>query len=317
MSLPQRFLITGLSGFVGQRLSKALHARFVGCEVFGLGSDGLNGRIESPEDTGNAAKRLPDVVFHLAARSSVAHSTKAGFETMQVNLGGTQCLAAALHEYAPRAAVIFASSGETYGNSFLGGAAATEDTPLQPNSPYARSKAAGEWAMRDMLSDETAVISLRLFNHSGAGQDARFVIPSFATQIATIEAKQVPPVIKVGNLGAERDFLHVDDVIDAYLAIAEHAMDLKPSFQTYNVCSGVPTKIEDLLSKLIAMSSMDIAIEIDPDRLRPSEITTAFGDNTAFRTAYNWLPRRSLDTMLADVLTGALKSNYCTLTTIQ
>ncbi len=305
MSEPNRFLVTGKSGFVGAKLVRALEARFKGCEVFGIGKDGETGRIECPEDNRQAALRRPQVVFHLAALSSVAQSGHNASQTVLVNLGGTICLAQALREYAPDAALVFASSGETYGNSFLGGLPVTEEMSMQPNSPYARSKAASEWAVQDILADQAAVIILRLFNHSGAGQDARFVVPSFAAQIAQIERQQIPPIIKVGNLNAERDFLHVDDVIDAYVAIAERALGLSPGLQTFNVCSGNAIKIRDLLERLIELSKFDIAIDVDPNRLRPSDILRAVGDNSKFCARWGWAPKRSIDQMLRDVLAHA------------
>jgi GDP-4-dehydro-6-deoxy-D-mannose reductase len=305
MADPKRFLVTGMQGFVGQKLTVALRARFAGCEVFGLGADGINGMVESAEDTRAAAIRGPQVVFHLAARSSVAQSGHAASQTVSVNLGGTLCLAQALRADAPGAVMVYASSGETYGNSFLGGAAAQETLPLQPNSPYARSKAAGEWAVQDALSDQAAVVSLRLFNHSGAGQDERFVLPSFAAQIAQIEAGKIPPIIKVGNLSAQRDFLHVDDVIDGYIAIAERALGFAHGYQVFNVCSGNATKIEDLLTTLIGLSDQKIEIEIDPNRLRPSDIPCAFGDNSQFKAHFGWTPKRTIETMLKDVLDEA------------
>jgi GDP-4-dehydro-6-deoxy-D-mannose reductase len=305
MSEPNRFLVTGKSGFVGARLVRALESRFKGCEVFGIGKDGESGRIECPEDNHEAALRRPQVVFHLAALSSVAQSGRNASETVSVNLGGTICLAQALREHAPDAVLVYASSGETYGNSFLSGLPVTEEMSMQPNSPYARSKAAGEWAVQDILADQAAVIILRLFNHSGAGQDARFVVPSFAAQIAQIERQQIPPIIKVGNLNAERDFLHVDDVIDAYIAIAERALNLSSGVQTFNVCSGQATKIKDLLEHLIGLSKLDITIEVDPGRLRPSDIPRAVGDNSKFRTRWDWAPTRNIDQMLRDVLASA------------
>lgn len=307
MDEPTRFLVTGLHGFVGQKLSVALKARFLGCDVFGLGDDG-HGRIENPQDTREAALKRPQVVFHLAALSSVAQSGQYASETVSVNLGGTMCLAEALRLHAPDATLVYASSGEVYGNSFLGGDPVTETMPMQPNSPYARSKAAGEWAIQDILAGQSAVLALRLFNHSGAGQDARFVMPSFAAQIVQIERGEIPPVIKVGNLSAERDFLHVDDVIEAYIAVAEKALGSAPGFQVYNVCSGQSAKIEDLLARLIAMSDLNIAIEVDPNRLRPSDIPRAVGDNSKFAAQWDWAPKRSLDLMLNDVLAHARAS---------
>ena len=108
-----------------------------------------------------------------------------------------------------------------------------------------------------------------LLNHTGVGQDERFVLPSFAAQIARIEAGLVPPKLHVRNLGIERDFLDVRDVIDAYLLILAGAQGL-PLRAVFNVASGQPRRISDLLNVMVGCTR-PFDVEIDPARFRPAE----------------------------------------------
>lgn len=308
MTEPKRFLVTGSGGFVGSRLRAALLNTFPGASVFDLGNDDGQGRLESHEDVEQAAQKKPDIVFHLAASSSVEQSIGGAADTMRANLVGTINLAEAIRKLAPGATFVFASSGEVYGSSFVDRGSVSEGDPLQPNTPYARSKAAGEWAVRDLLSDVCAVISLRLFNHTGKGQDERFVLPSFAGQIARIEAGLSEATLKVGNLAAQRDFLHVDDVIDAYIAIASDPPVSAQGFEAYNVASGVPRTIGDLLANLVKLAKTEIAIEVDPSRLRPSDIPKAVGNNAKFKAKWGWQPKKNVRQILADLLASARDS---------
>ena len=127
------------------------------------------------------------------------------------------------------------SSSDVYGASFRQGPA-TEETPPAPLNPYAASKLAAELMLRDVLPSSSKLIIARAFNHTGPGQDERFVLPSFAAQIARIEAGLAEPRLRVGDLAAERDFMHVADVADAYVRLLERAGGLQrrcPSAQRF------------------------------------------------------------------------------------
>ena len=214
---------------------------------------------------------------------------------------GAGSLAKALYTYAPGAAVIFASSGEVYGGAYASGMPLSETAPVRPLNAYSRSKLAAEILLQDTLSESSPVIALRLLNHSGPGQDERFVVPSFAAQIARIEKGLIPPSLAVGNLDVERDFLDVEDVIDAYmkaLALADSAR----GFQIYNIASGRPRSIGSVLDHLISLANVKPSVRRAAELMRPGEISRTLCDVSAFQMLTGWRPLRDFDETTAAIL---------------
>ena len=319
---PAAILLTGASGFVGQRIAPRLAAaappgaRLVAlCR--GMAPDGWTAATADIADADAIADLIaherPRVVVHLAAQSSIGAAVGAGAATWQVNALGAFALARACALHAPEAVVLFASSGEVYGDSFLAGPV-DEDAPPRPKNSYARSKVAAEGMFADILAPTNRLLIARAFNHTGAGQDTRFVLPSFAQQIAAIEAGNQPPVMQVGNLDAARDFLDVEDVCDAYLALLANT-DRLPAQAIFNVASGRAYRIGDLLLRLRDLSGTRFEITIDPTRLRPSEIPTAVGRNDRLAEATGWAAKRSIDALLSELLGAARRRQTLALPT--
>ena len=182
------------------------------------------------------AEARPDIIVHLAGQASVgALDRGAGEETWRVNLAGTLNLALAVNRFAPEATVLFASSSEVYGRAF-GPDPVNEETPPEPANAYARSKLLAERTLADVLPATARILVARPFNHTGPGQREDFVLPSFAAQVARIEAG-LQSALRVGNLDVARDFLDVRDVVAAYCALIEAAPRLPMRF-TCNVATG-------------------------------------------------------------------------------
>lgn len=241
----------------------------------------------------------PDVIFHLAAQSAVPQSWEDPAGTIVNNLVGEINLLEAIRKAALDPVIVVAVSSDAYGRVPMGLDLVDEDVPFRPLSPYAVSKAA-----QDLLSYQYAVgrgmriIRMRTFNHLGPGQSDRFAIPSFARQLAEIEAGRRQPLLETGDLMAERDFTDVRDVARAYALAAERC---RPG-EAYNVGSGIGRRIGDLLQALADLCRVPIQIHQDPARLRPVDVPRMVCDATRFRAATGWAPTISLEQSLSDVL---------------
>ncbi|HVN77262.1 MAG TPA: GDP-mannose 4,6-dehydratase [Thermoanaerobaculaceae bacterium] len=310
-----RVLITGISGFVGLHLSEHLLADHPEVELYGLrrwrsevpAAAALRPSVRIMEgdllDTPSLIRVLqaarPDVIFHLAASSSVASSWDTPAEMMQVNALGTLHLLEAVRQLDLDARVVLACSAESYGLVRDDELPIREEQPFRPVSPYAVSKATVDLlGFQYFQTFRLRTIRMRLFNHCGPRQSARFVISSLARQLAEIEAGLRPPRIQVGNLEVRRDFVDVRDAARAYWLAATRG---EPG-TAYNVASGRAHSIREVVDHLLSLSDSVVEVEFDPSRLRPSELDVLVGDASRFSAATGWSPAIPFEQTLADTL---------------
>jgi GDP-4-dehydro-6-deoxy-D-mannose reductase len=290
-----RTLVTGANGFAGRHASERLQAG--GATVIAFAGD-----IRDAEACrAQVAAAAPEAVLHLAAIASVADAWRQPDAVHAVNVDGTRALLGAVRAEAPAARVVFVSSAEVYGVVAEEAQPIAEDAPLAPGSPYAASKAEAEGIA---LASGLDCVVARPFPHIGPGQDARFAIASFAAQIAAIEHGDRSAVLRVGNLDARRDLCDVRDVAAAYEAL----LQTPGAHGAYNVCSGVAHRIGDVLDRLLALATCEIAVEADPDRLRPSDLPLLLGDPSRIASELGWQAEIPLEQTLADVLGQARES---------
>lgn len=288
-----RALVTGAGGFVGGHLLPALEAAGYTVTATDRELDVSNAAVVES----CVARVEPDLIVHLAAVSSVPESRAEPELTYRVNFLGTRSVLEACARRAPEARVLLAGSGDQYGTAEPGSRPFRESDPMRPRSPYARTKAAADLLGESYAAKGLAVVRGRAFNHSGPGQDERFVLPSFARQAVEIAAGRREPVMHVGNLESCRDFLDVNDVVAAYLALAAPAV---PS-GAYNIASGEPRPVGDALETLLRLSGAEARVEIDPERMRPSDFSA--GDASNLRNTTGWTPRVSFEEALARLVT--------------
>jgi len=296
-----RILVTGAEGFVGGRLVPRLVARgatVIACHAPGTvaGSDDATGARAPVEHIaldirdrdaveGVFRDAAPDAVVHLAGLSDVADSWRRIDDYYRVNVEGSEHVARAARALGDTCRLVIASSAEVYGAVPEAELPAREDRGLEPGSPYALTKAAVE-----RLSLPLGGIVVRSFNLIGPGQGANFALPSFATQLAAIEAGREEAVLRAGNLTPRRDFVHVDDGADAYALLVARG---EPG-SVYNVARGKAIELETALRQLIGISGLEVEIRQDPDRMRPADVPVMCGDACRLR-ALGWHPKRSFD----------------------
>ncbi len=306
----RRTLVTGAAGFVGSWLVPALRAS--GREPIGVHLPGLP-RGEAQIDwhacdlrVGAEVRALlasvrPTEIVHLAALASPSQAERDPLEALRSNYLAVDHLLAALVESAPRARLVFVSTGESYGCAPSGAPPFRESDPFRPQTIYAATKAAGERRIELAVErDGLDVVIARPFNHTGPGRPAIYAESSFAEQLARIERGQQKAVLRVGNLDAERDFSDVRDVVAAHVALLERG----ERGSAYNISSGRALRIGALLELLISRARVKPRVEVDPERWRPlpQGASSLAGDASRLR-ALGWRPEHAL----ADTLDALLE----------
>lgn len=252
----------------------------------------------------NAVRELlsewrPDVIFHLAAQSSVALSWKKPALTADINIKGCINLLEAVRSAGLSPRIIFIGSSEEYGYAANRPEPVAETVNPEPANIYAITKLTqniiGKLYCKAYGMD---IISVRAFNHIGPGQLPRFVVADFCKQAAEISMGKREAVMYVGNLAAKRDFTDVRDIVRAYAELAEKGK----SGETYNVGSGHAVSIQSILDKIIELSGAEIRVETDKERFRPVDVPFIEADVTKLKNDTGWERKIPLENSVKDIL---------------
>jgi len=316
MRKQKKVLITGITGFVGSHLADFL-LKNTDYKLFGLKRVNsslrnihhildqttlINGDLIDQTSLINLLKiSQPDYIYHLAALSWVSPSWDMPSAYMQVNAVGTVNLFEALRNTSCRARVLVSCTPEEYGDVPKERIPLTEETILNPVNLYAASKAAQEAVcLAYQASYKFDVIRTRAFNHEGPRRDILGAIASFAYQIARIERRLQEPIVKVGNLNAKRNFTDVRDMVRAY----HLAMEKGIPGELYLIGSNQIYTIKECLEMLTSLSPMKekIRYQVDPERVRPTELRILIGKFDKFEQLTGWKPVIPLKETLASVL---------------
>ena len=310
-----RALITGITGFAGSHLAEFILAHHPDVEVYGImrwrsrteNIEGIRQRVQLIEcDVRDATsvKTLlgqvrPDKIFHLAAQSFVPSSWNAPAESLTTNVLGQLHIFEAIRGLDIDPWIQIACSSEEYGLVHEDELPIKETNPLRPLSPYAVSKVGQDYlGYQYHMSFGMNVVRTRGFNHDGPRRGDVFVSSNFAKQLIEVEKGKRPPVIYVGNLEARRDFTDVRDIVRGYWLSLERC----EAGEVYNLCSGKAYSIKEVLDRLIEISGVEVKIEEDPARLRPSDVPVLLGDYSKFHEATGWEPEIPYEKTLADML---------------
>ena len=304
--MPGPPLVTGATGFAGGHLVRHLLTRVPGVAAWAHAGSRtrtyeVDGRIAwshvdllDSDGVAAALDRLqPSAIFHLGGMADVHAAWRSAAPALRVNALGTHHLLEAVRTLCLDIPVLVTGSALVYRPS---NEAIDEEGPLAPTSPYGLSKLAQE--MVAMRATGCRVFLTRPFNHAGPGQSDAYVTSSFARQIAEIEAGLRDPVLHVGNVDSRRDITDVRDIVRAYDLILQRGRPGRP----YNVCCGKAYPISHLMGTLVSSARVEIRIQTDHDRLRPSDTPVVLGDFTRLERDTGWRPDIPMEQTLSDLL---------------
>jgi len=319
----KKALITGITGMVGSHLADFL-LEYTDWDIHGMC------RWRSPQDNVehllsrvNNSDRIffhygdlrdyislhnvidivkPDFVFHLAAQSYPHTSFISPLDTLDTNIQGTERLLEVLRKHSDIDPWIHVcSSSEVFGRVPKEKVPIDEECSFHPASPYAISKVGTDLIGRfHAEAYEQKVIVTRMFTHTGPRRGDVFVESSFAKQIAMIEAGQIEPVVKVGNLESLRTFADVRDAVRAYYML----LTVNPvAGEYYNIGGDYTCKVGEMLDYLLSLSKIkDIKIKVDENRLRPIDADLQVPDTNKFRKHTGWKPEISFEETMKNLL---------------
>lgn len=315
-------LVTGAAGFVGKWMCAALmkdgwsvtaaaHSESDAAAAKVNGPWGsLDGVIWKTGDLREAAhlSRLfddakPDAVVHLAAVSHVQHATNNPALAWDVNLMAPVRM---LHEAEARRSagvidptLLLIGSAEQYGRQPEAAMPLGEDTPQTPLTVYGATKAAQELVgLQAHRASGLKVIAARPFPHTGPGQEERFVLPAMVARAEALRHSATGGPMVTGNLTPVRDFLHVSDVVAAYIAMLHSG---RPG-SAYNVASGQGLSVREIAERVLNRTGVQAELKEDPALVRAVDVPVLVGDATRLLTDTGWAPTRGFDSILDDLL---------------
>lgn len=313
-----KYLITGITGFVGPALASLLLSE--NHEVHGL-IRGTNGREMDLMDTLTPdqiqrivfhkcdlqhfagiqriiMKNQYDGIFHLAAQSHPSLSFDDPIMTFQDNVMGTVNLIEALT--GSDTVLHMCSTSEVYGNFCKTNGVVKETDPMKPINPYACSKAAMDLYVQERIANGFIMgFITRSFSHTGPRRGKNFSISSDAYQLALIKMGLQEPVLKVGNLETERVVIDVRDVVKAYYLLMRQP--IQANGQIFNVCGTEVRKMEYFTDTLIDIARVNVEKVIHEQFYRKVDIQLQIGDSSKLKVLTDWSPQIPISVTLRNL----------------
>jgi len=294
-----RILITGINGFIGQHLARALISK--GHFIIGLDRQkkSLNEKINKYFSRDVLDKKIvekatgeADIVVHLATLTSHKEIVDNKFETLEVNFLGTKNVLDAFSKSKFAKKFIYSSTGKVYGNiKFL---PITEEHPMLPINVLGKSKLIAERLIDFYANDEKSLIIFRIFNVFGPGQKDNFLVPTILKQIK--ESTE----ITLGDIKAKRDYIYIKDLINAFVLAIEK--DIGSGLSIFNICSGKAISAEEIVSEISKINNAPIEVGINQALFRKDEEDVEYGSYEKAERAFGWHPKHSFKKGLEETI---------------
>jgi GDPmannose 4,6-dehydratase len=247
------------------------------------------------------AESMPDFVFHLAAQSYPQTSFTAPLDTLDTNIQGTARLLEAIRQAKIDPVIHVCASSEVFGRVPKEKLPINEECTFHPASPYAISKVGTDLIGRYYAEAYgLKAMTTRMFTHTGPRRGDVFAESTFAKQIALIEAGQIEPKVKTGNLDSLRTWSDVRDAVRAYYML----VTMNPiAGEYYNIGGSFSCSVRDMLDHLLKLSTRkDIEVVTDPARLRPIDADLQVPDTSKFKKHTGWEPVIPFEKTMQDLL---------------
>jgi len=311
-----RIIITGVNGFVARHFLSFLQTQPGQFTVLGLGrtDESIDLQALAPlqmqyikvdllnrEHVGEILKNFqPEYLLHLASFSSVGHSWKHPNESFVNNTNIFLNLVDQIRINNINCRILSIGSSEEYGNVSVSSLPLTENSPLNPISPYAVARVSQEMISR-IYADGYGmdIIMTRSFNHIGPGQKNVFVVSSFAKQLVHIATHaEAEKKVVTGDLSIIRDFVDVRDVVKAYYMLLKEGK----KGEVYNICSGKGISLKEVIEKMCSLLGLQIVLEQDTALIRPNDNKIIIGSAAKINQLTGWQPDIAIDQSLADII---------------
>jgi GDP-4-dehydro-6-deoxy-D-mannose reductase len=302
----KKILITGISGFVGGHFVNYLTTHHHDLEIHGISRsmpawDFVNIPPQMLDDHYfhqldlNDIPKIklliediqPDYILHLAAQSSVAESWKTPVFSFLNNTNIFLNIIDTVRLNDNAARVLSIGSSEQYGIVSEQDLPISEDRPQSPENPYAVARGAQEQLARIYAKGyDLDICCTRSFNHCGPGQSDRFVVSAIVKQFAKVVRGIQKPVITIGNGAIVRDFVDVQDVVEAYNLLLTRGK----KGEVYNICSGQGRAIRDIVNTLSEMLDIQVEVHQEQAHIRPIDNPRIIGSYQKIQRDLGWEP---------------------------
>ncbi|MGB7849079.1 MAG: NAD-dependent epimerase/dehydratase family protein [Candidatus Acidiferrum sp.] len=303
-------LITGANGFCGRHLARRLEAEG-GFRVLGAGlrdyacdseclAEYIQADLCDPNRVDDVVKKTqPDIVFNLVglAQGKPAYLFRSNFFSALY-------LLEALRQHSPNARALVVGSAAEYGTAVSDQLPLTEGSPCAPTENYGASKHAMTLVAQNYAQFyRMKIVVARPFNIIGAGIPSTLLVGAVLSRIKQALRNGGEPVIKIGNLESERDFVAVGDVVEAYIRM------MAGSFwgEIFNLCSGQPRSVRSVIDLLLRYSDRPIRLEVDASLLRSSDQKRIYGDWGKAKRAIGYEPSVPIEEALHDAWKYAIQ----------
>ena len=283
MKVKKNILVTGGNGFIGKAF----------CSKYFNNTDEFNvlffetkkyGSIHTPNCLNSFKGKDIDHVFHLAGKTFVPDSWKVPHEFVQINTNGTLNVLEFCKEEGASMTFI---SAYLYGNPT--GLPIAENMDLDPNNPYALSKSLAEDICQFYaVNNGVKVCVLRLFNVIGETQPDHFLIPIIINQLISPEY----PVVHLKGLKPKRDYVYIEDVIDAIYLSMDYVQNNSATVNTFNIASGTSVSVLEVFETIRDLLASDKKVSSE-DIVRKNEILDTRADISNAVNFLKWAPKYS------------------------